>query len=151
MAVDMFLKLEGIKGESKDSKHPDEIEILSFQWGVSNEGTLTGGSSFQDFAFTADTTRASPQLFLACASGQHVEDGVLTVRKPGADPFEYYIIKLADVQVSSYVQAASSAGEPMDEFSINYAKIEIEYRTQKPDGTFESTRAGWDLSKNVKV
>ena len=56
MAYDSFLKIEGIKGESLDSKHKDEIEVLSFSWGATQPGAFGGGGgtgkvSAQDFSF----------------------------------------------------------------------------------------------------
>ena len=91
MASDYLLKLEGIKGESLDAKHRDEIEIESFSWGATQpEGFASGGGgagkvSFQDIHFTARVNVASPNLMVACASGQHIKEATLTVRKAGED------------------------------------------------------------------
>ena len=161
MAVDMFLKLEGIPGESRDSKHKDEIEIESFSWGLSQSGSLaTGGgggagkASFQDLHFTTPVSRASPKLFFACASGQHVPEATLTVRKAGQVPVEFLVYKLSDVVISSYQEAGAAAGDglPMDSFSFNFAKIEVSYKEQNADGSLGTeTRAGWDLKQSKGV
>jgi type VI secretion system secreted protein Hcp len=154
MAYDVFLKLDGIDGESQDEKHKDEIDIESFQWGLAQVGTTGGGGGggagravFQDFSFTADISKASPQLFLACASGEHIKEGTITVRKAGKDQLTYYTVKLTDCLVSLYNQAAVADGDrPMDEFALNYAKIEITYIPQEADGSAGTpVKAGWDL------
>src|SRR5215470_11993047 len=97
MAVDMFLKLDGIEGESKDHKHAGEIELLSFSWGVSNSSGLAcagggggaGKASFHDFAFVKRVDSATPQLMLHCATGEHIKTGLITVRKAGEKPTEF--------------------------------------------------------------
>src|SRR5919108_5685508 len=134
MAVDYFLKLDGIEGESVDKAHPKEIELLSFSWGVSQAGAHAPGggagagkASFQDFFFTARVSKASPKLFLACASGQHVKSAVLTCRRSGAGQVEFLKIKLSDVLVSSYQVGGSSPEEPLDQAGLSFGRIEIEY------------------------
>lgn len=161
MASDYLLKIDGIKGESADSKHKDEIEIESFSWGATQPGSFAtaggGGAgkvSFQDVHFTTRVNAASPNLMVACATGQHIKIATLTVRKAGKDQQEYYIIKLSDNLVSSYQSGGSEGSNalPVDQFSINFAKIEFEYKTQKADGTMGAPiKGGWDLKANKKV
>lgn len=92
MAVDYFLKIDGIPGESLDNKHKDEIDVLSWSFAEqqSETGTLGGGdggrTKFQDILFTANTSKASPRLFLACASKEHLKTAVLTCRRAGGHP-----------------------------------------------------------------
>jgi len=159
--VDFFLKLDGIDGESSDDKHKGEIDILSWSFGNTNTGTMHGGGGggagkvqFQDIHFTAHTNKASPKLMLACASGEHIKKGVLICRKAGKDQQEYLKITLTDVLVSSYQTGGSGHSEvlPVDQFSLNFAKIEKEYKPQKADGSLDSPiKAGWDLKANKKV
>jgi type VI secretion system secreted protein Hcp len=161
VASDYLLKLEGIKGESTDAKHKDEIEIESFSWGATQPGSFsTGGGggagkvAFQDIHFTSRVSVASPNLMVACASGQHIKIATLTVRKAGKDQQEYYIIKLSDNLVSSYQSGGSEGSNalPVDQFSINFSKIEFEYKSQKPDGSLGApVKGGWDLKQNKKV
>src|SRR5687768_18000173 len=87
MAVDYFLKLDGIKGESTADKHKDEIDIMSFSWGLTQAATAgfgggagAGKVQMQDFHFTSKVSRASPQLFLSCASGKHIPTATLTAQ-----------------------------------------------------------------------
>jgi type VI secretion system secreted protein Hcp len=161
VASDYLLKLDGIKGESTDSKHKDEIEIESFSWGCTNPGSFAsasgGGSgkvSFQDLHFTSRVSVASPNLMVACATGQHIKSAILTVRKAGKEQQEYYIVKLSDTLVSSYQSGGSEGSNalPVDQFSINYAKIEFEYKSQKPDGSLGApVKGGYDIKANKKV
>jgi type VI secretion system secreted protein Hcp len=158
MASDIFAKIGDIKGESTDDKHKDEIDVLSYSWGATQSGTLgTGGGGgagkvqFNDFHFTQKTTKASPSLFLACASGQHLKEATITVRKAGGSQSqEYLILKMSDILVTSF-QSGGSSGEdrPTENVSMAFAKVEMTYKTQKEDGgTGETFRAGWDLKAN---
>jgi type VI secretion system secreted protein Hcp len=161
VASDYLLKLEGIKGESTDAKHKDEIEIESFSWGATNPGTFSsaggGGAgkvNFQDLHFTARVSVASPNLMVACATGQHIKSAILTVRKQGKEQQEFYIVKLSDTLVSSYQSGGSEGSNalPVDQFSINFAKVEFEYKSQKADGTLGApVKGGYDLKQNKKV
>src|SRR6478609_2866958 len=103
MAFDAFLKLDGIDGESTDDKHKNEIEVLSYSWGLtqSSSGDSGGGggagkATFQDLHFVSHLSKASPMLFLKCATGQHIKEGLITVRKAGGGQLEYLKITLTD-------------------------------------------------------
>jgi type VI secretion system secreted protein Hcp len=133
-ALDYFLKIEGIKGESQDSKHKDEIDVESFSWGVSQTsvrsgagGAAAGKAQFQDFQFTMRINRASPALFLDCASGQHIKQAVFigetTNTDSGASQFFKYTF--SDVLVSSY-QDAGSAGGVIDATALSFASVKVE-------------------------
>jgi type VI secretion system secreted protein Hcp len=157
-AVDYFLKIDGIDGESQDDKHKGEIEVLSWSWGESQAGQVAHGGgggagkvSMQDLHFTMRTSKASPKLFLHCATGKHIPQATLTARKAGDRPLEYLKYKLTDVLVSSY-QISSGGDNPSDEVSLNFTRLEVEYRTQNPDGSLGSpVSAGWDLKQNKSV
>ncbi len=159
--VDYFLKIDGIDGESGDSKHKGEIEVQSFSWGETNAGTFSGGGgggagkvSMQDFHFTMPVNKSSPKLLLACASGEHIKKAVLTARKAGKDQQEFYKITMSDLLVSSYQTGGSGQGSvlPLDQVSLNFAKLEFEYKEQKADGTLGgAVKVGWDLKANKKV
>ncbi len=159
MAVDYFLKIDGIEGESQDSKHKGEIEIESFSFGEVQTGTAARGGGMgagkvqmQDFNFVMKVNKASPKLFLACARGDHIKNAVLTCRKAGKDQQEYLKVTFSDILVSSFQTSGTSSGDllPMDQISLNFTKIEFEYREQKPDGTLGGAiKAHYDL-KQVK-
>jgi len=159
--VDFFLKIEGIDGESPDDKHKGEIQIDSFSFGASQTGTMAQGGgggagkvSMQDLHFTTRVSKASAKLQLACWSGEHIKLATLVCRRAGKDQQEYLKVKLSDVMVSSYQIGGSAAGDliPTEQVSLNYAKIEWEYKPQKEDGNLDAaTLAGWDLKANKKV
>jgi type VI secretion system secreted protein Hcp len=160
-AVDYFLKINGIEGESHDSKHKNEIDLESWSWGASNSGTHVGGGgggagkvAMQDFHFVMKVNKASPKLMLACANGEHIKDALLTCRKAGKEQQEFLKIKFTDLLISSYQTGGSGAGDvvPTEQISFNFAKIEVEYAAQKPDGTLDGPiKSGYDLKLNKKV
>lgn len=162
-ASDFLLEIDGIKGESSDSKHKDAIEIESFSWGATRKGAsaVRGGGagagkvSFQDFHFTKAIDRSSPLLLRAAATGQHIKKAVLFVRKAGKEQQEYLVIKLTDILVSSYQtspQAPGSGQGPVEDVKLDFAKVEYEYRPINPDGSLGApVKAGYDLKANKKV
>ena len=160
MAVDIFLKCDGIPGESKDSKHSGEIDILSWSWGQSQGGSFGAGGGggsgkvqMQDVHFVAKASKASPVLMLKCAIGEHIKKSVLTMRKAGTGQQEFYIVTMTDGLVSSFQTGASNSGDdlPNDQFSINFAEILIEYKAQKADGSLDpAIKFGYNQSKNEK-
>ena len=161
MAFDAFLKLDGIDGESADSKHKNEIDLMSFSGGHSNTGSSAlgggGGSGvvhFQDYQFTIRHQKCSPKLMLACATGDHIKSAIITCRKQGGTQIEFLQITLSDLIVSSYSSGGSSGGEdvPIDSFSLNFSKIQTAYKEQNKDGTAGGAiNAGWDVKQKVKV
>jgi type VI secretion system secreted protein Hcp len=158
--VDYFLKIDGIEGESTDSKHKNEIDVESWSWGETQGGTFEsrggGGAGkvvMQDFHFVTRVNKSSPKLLLACAAGQHIKSAVLTCRKAGGEQQEYLQYKMSDLLVSSY-QAGGSTGDvvPTDQISLNFSKLEVEYKEQKADGSLGSpVKAGWNVKENKKV
>ena len=155
-AFDYFLKIDGIQGESTDAKHEDEIEVLSWSWGETQErapspsgGGGTGKVAMTDLHVSADLSRASPQLLLACASGKHVKSAVLTGRRAGKAQAEFLTFSLSDVLVSGYQTGGSAAEAPLDSISLNFSKIEVSYKQQKADGSLApAIRVGWDRKSN---
>lgn len=153
--VDYFLKIDGIPGESNQDKHKGEIELESFSWGESQTGTARSGGgmgagkvSMQDFHFVMKVNKASPKLFLACASGEHLKSAILTCRKAGKDQQEYLKVTFSDVMVSSYQTGGASSGDvlPTEQIALNFSKVEMEYKEQRPDGTLAGVvKAHYDL------
>ena len=160
MAVDMFLKLEGIEGESTDSKHRGEIDVQSFSWGLSQAGTTagaggatTGRPSVQGFHFVANTGIQSPPLLVAGATAQRFPRATLTVRKAGEQPLEFLKVSLEDVLVSSYQVGGTEGGDvPVDQFSLNFAKIRMSVARVAADGTVTGyVEGGYDVVANRKI
>jgi type VI secretion system secreted protein Hcp len=160
MAVDMFIKIGDVKGESKDSKHGGEIDVLAWSWGLSNSGTAHVGTgagagkvNVQDISFTHYIDKASPSLMLACCNGKHFPEATLTVRKAGEQPVEYVTMKLTDLLITS-ISTGGSGGEDRltENVTLNFAKFEFQYLPQEKDGKAgDPIPVGWNIAENVKV
>ena len=160
MSVDMFLKIEGVDGESQDDKHKNEIDILAWSWGASQSGTthMGGGGgagkvSIQDLSATKYVDKSSPDLLIACCNGKHFSKATLTVRKAGENPVEYLIIIMEEVIISS-VSTGGSGGEDRltENIGLNFAKVEVKYTPQNTKGKAESPiPVKWDIQANKQV
>lgn len=149
--VDYFLKVKDIPGESTKDGHKDEIELQSWGWSETNAGshaTGAGGGSgrvkLEDFSFQMTINKASPKLFLACATGKHIPEALLTCREAGGKQNEYLKIKFTDLLVSSFQTGGNPAAvKPLESISFNFAKIEISYAPQKNDGSLGPYVTHW--------
>lgn len=160
MAVDMFLKLTGINGESLDAAHKGEIDISSYNWGLSNTGTFhraggggSGKADFQDISVTKWVDKATADLMLACANGKHIAEGVLVCRKAGEKPLEYLKVTMQEILVSSISTGTTIHDEKQTEtVSFNCAKVKVEYFSQSPTGGKEAGGTmGWHIAGNTKL
>lgn len=161
MAVDMFLKLDGIDGGSTDERHRGEIDIESFSWGVTQQTAVgpsglaaTGKASLQDFHFVSRTGIQSPPLLVATATGQQFPRAVLTLRKAGADQVEFLKVTVENVLVTSYQVGGSEASPdlPTDQFSLSFSKIVMAVARQSPDGTVRDyVQGGYDSVAGRKI
>jgi type VI secretion system secreted protein Hcp len=158
MAIDMFLKLDGIKGESLDHKHAGEIHIESWSWGMSQTGAHGAGGgggagkvSVHDISITKFVDKASPALMLHCCSGKHIPNGLVTVRKAGDKPLEYLKMKLQDILISGVQEAGHGGDQLTENVTLNFAKFHVEYTEQKADGSGSpGGEMGWDVKANIK-
>jgi type VI secretion system secreted protein Hcp len=159
MAVDMFIKIGDYKGEARDKTHKEEIDVLSWSWGVSQSGSAqmgggagAGKANVQDLSITKYIDKSSPDLMLACCTGKHVPEVKLTCRKAGENPLEYLIITLTDSIISS-VSTGGSGGEDRltENVTLNFAKVKVEYTEQKADGTAGAKpKMTYNIAENVK-
>jgi type VI secretion system secreted protein Hcp len=159
MAVDMFMKIAGVDGESKDKVHKKEIDVLAWSWGMSNSGSAhvgggagSGKVNVQDLSFTKWVDSASPNLILACCTGSHYTDATLVVRKAGGTPVEYIKIKMEEVLISS-VSTGGSGGEDRltENVVLNFGKFSLDYVPQDDKGAAGTAiPAGWDIAANAK-
>ncbi len=156
MATDMFIKIGDIEGESPDDAHKNEIEVLSWNWGISQPGSMQSGggggsgrASFYDLSFVHRFDKASPNLMRLCATGEHVDEAKLTVRKAGKDPQEYLVMTMEKVFVTQ-VQPSGPNGEGglAENVNLQFAKVGIEYSPQKEDGSLD---AAVSFSYNIKA
>ncbi len=161
MAVDMTLKIDGIKGESKIKGHAEEVDVLAWSWGLSQSGTFGAGGgggagkvNVQDLSITKYVDKSSPDLMLACSNGKHLKDALLTVRKAGEDPVEYVTVKLEKILVTS-VSTGGSGGEDRltENVSFNFGKVTVEYQEQDDNGKPKGGKVtyGWNVQENVKA
>lgn len=162
MAIDMFWKLGDIKGEFRDSMHKEEIDIQTFQWGMSQSGSMHQGGgggagkvSIGNLSLSKSLDKSSPNLMMACSSGKHYQEATLTVRKAGGSvPVEYMIITLKEVMIASYQTDAGNSDESVKEnIALNFATVEVSYQPQKADGSKEGgpVKYGWNIRENVKI
>jgi type VI secretion system secreted protein Hcp len=157
-ALDMFLDIPGIPGESTTSLPLNQIDVLAWSWGMSNPGSaqIGGGggavkANFQDLSLTKYVDKASPLLMLRCANGAHISKVTLYVRKAGSKPTDYIKIIMTEVLVTS-VSTGGSGGEDRltENISLNFAQVEFDYTPTTPDGTTDTPVVfQWDIAGNV--
>jgi type VI secretion system secreted protein Hcp len=154
--MSIFARIGTIKGESRDARHKDEIEVLSWSWGVSQSGNPghgagggAGRAAFHDFTFNHHVDKASPLLMKACATGEHLRDATVTVRRAGAGQADHLIITMTDLVVTSVSMTVGVEGDTTAESVVlAFAKVDLEYKPQKPDGSLE---AGVHFTYDVKA
>jgi type VI secretion system secreted protein Hcp len=159
--VDYFLKIDGVESESGDDKHKGEIELESFSWGETQSGTSGRGGGAgagkvqpNDFNFVKRVDKASPVLLIGCATGAHYKTAILTARKAGGNQHDYLKITMEDVLISSYKTSGSAHDGivPTDQVSLNFAKLEMSYKEQKPDGSLGGeVKQKYDFGANKKI
>ena len=155
MASDIFAKIGDIKGESVDDKHKGEIDVLSWSWGVTQSGSMAHGGGggegkahFNDFNFTHSVDKSSPVLLKACATGEHIKEATITVRKAGKGQQEFLIIKMNDVIVTSVaLTSAEDSSAAAENVALRFAKVDFEYKPQKADGSLD---AGLHFKYDIK-
>jgi type VI secretion system secreted protein Hcp len=155
VASDIFAKIGDIKGESIDDKHKDEIEVLSWSWGITNAvkaggggGGGTGKASFHDLSFTHKIDKASPVLMKGCATGQHLKEATITHRKAGKGQQEFLIIKMNDVVITAVAEDDNDENGRLETVSLAFAKVDLEYRPRKADGSLD---AGIHFKYDIKA
>jgi type VI secretion system secreted protein Hcp len=157
--MDQFIKIGSLKGEAEDKTHKDEIDVLSWNWGLSNSGNAhvggglgAGKCNVQDLSFTKYVDNATPDLMLATCNGKHFDKATLTIRKAGENPLEYLQITLEKVLVSSFSTGGSGGDDRLIEtVSLNFAKVNVQYKQQTDTGSAASpVLMGWDFAQNAK-
>jgi type VI secretion system secreted protein Hcp len=160
MAVDIFLKLDSINGESKDQKHQNEIDVLSWSWGMSQSGTthMGGGGgagkvNVNDISITKYIDSASADLAKCCCNGKHIANGTLTVRKAGDKPLEFLVITFQELLVSSLTTGGTGSDDrPTENLSLNFREFEYKYQKQQDDGSgVDAGDTKWDIALNAEA
>ena len=145
MAVDLFLKIDGIQGESKKKNHQNEIDVLSFDFGAVQHGSFhTGGAGggsgkaeISDIRIQKEVDKSSPLLFKACTTGKHIPTIIIYSQKAGNGqaPLKYYQIKMEDVLISDVHNNGASSGDAiMESVTFNCAKVTFDYQAQNAQG-----------------
>jgi len=150
-AVDMFLEIPGIPGESTDPVHANQMDVLAWSWGMSHPSGGTGTANFQDLSVAKYVDQASPLIMSSCASGAHISKATLYVRKAGVNPIEYIKIQLTNVLVSS-VSTGGSGGEDRltENVTLTFAKLQLDYLPDKPGGSADAAYSfRWDILGNT--
>lgn len=162
MAVEIFLKLDGIDGESEKSGAEKYIEIFSFSNGASNPSSVAFGTGsgagkvdLSSLSLQKQLDKSSPMLFLNCCSGKHIATGSMIVREATGDTTTkiYYQYDMTEVFVDSISWGgAAGGGKPSESLTLSAKSLKISYWSQGSDGTLTGPiQAGWDVSKNIKM
>ncbi|SPB15139.1 type VI secretion system effector [Caballeronia novacaledonica] len=161
MAQDIFLKIDGITGESLDDKHKDEIEVLNWTWEISQESTMHSGSgggagkaTVSDLKFEHNIDRSSPNLMKYALTGKHIDHATLVMRKTGGSPLEYLKITMSDVLVTRVAPSGSrnDSDHSRETVSLSFAKVKQEYVVQNAQGgSGGAVTAGFDIKGNKEV
>jgi len=161
MAVDMFLEIKEVPGESMKKGHEGQIDIVSFSFGAVQHGSFarggagggSGKAEFQDISIVKEVDKSSPKLFQACAAGTHFPKATIFVRKAGDKPLEYYKVELKDLIVSSVQNSGSASGDSvMESTTLNCAVINFTYVEQDAKGGAGKTvTAGYNVRTSEKV
>nr|AAT90805.1 conserved hypothetical protein [uncultured proteobacterium QS1] len=168
--VDYFLKIEGVDGESPDQTYPKWIQLQAWQWSEENAGRWGFGSGggagkveMKDFEFRMVSNKASPKLFLMCATGEHIASAQLVCRKSGQGQQDFLKVIFSNCLVSSFktvgnmpLDAVYGAGldtvMPTDVIKLNFGRIEVEYKEQNNDGSMGAViKTGYDLKLNARI
>ncbi len=159
MAMDIFIKIGALAGESVDKKHTGDIDVLAWSWGMSNSGSTHAGSgsgagkaNVQDLSFTKYIDKSTPDLMLAACNGKHFDKAVLVVRKAGETPLEYLTVTMTEVLITS-VSTGGSGGEDRltENVTLNFGKVKVDYVEQtKTGGGGAKPSMNWDIAANSK-
>lgn len=160
MSVEIFLKLDGIEGESEKKDAENQIEVFSFSNGASNPSSVSFGTGsgagkvdISSLSLQKQLDKASPKLFLACCKGTHIATGTMIVREATGDdnPKIYFQYDMKEVFVDSISWGgAAGGGKPSESISLSFKQIEITYWPQKADGTLgDKIPAGWNVAQNA--
>ncbi len=160
MAVDMFLNIDGVEGEPQDASHTGEIDVIAFSWGLTQSGSaqIAGGGgagkvNVQDMSITKYLDTASTVLMQKCCSGKHFPSAILTCRKAGDTPVEFFKVTMEEVLVTSVSEGGGGGEDRQTEnISLNFAKVKVEYTPQEADGAAgAASELGWNILTNEEM
>lgn len=153
-AENMWLKVDGCKGEAADEKHKDEMIVLNWTWGMHHPVAFRGGghsggeTTVSELTISKYVDKASPNLMKYCLNAKSLPEVVLTARKRGEKPIDYIKIKMKSAVVVN-VTASANGDAPMETISIAFEKVEVEYTPQKSDGSADgAVSMKWNIKEN---
>lgn len=160
MATDMFLKIDGVKGETQRKGHEGEVEVLAWSFGGSNTSSVgvgggggAGKANLQDISVTKWVDASSPALFQAMCSGKHFPKGTLAVYKAAGEKALQYLTLEFEEMFPTSVSTGGSGGEDRltENVTFSFGKVTVKYLEQKADGTAKGEHVGsWDIRKVTK-
>ena len=160
MAIDVYLQIDGIKGESTDNSHKDWIECKSVQWQVLQPKSATASTvgchtaertEHKDIVIAKMADLASPLLLQTCSSGKTIPKAKLEfLRADGqGERIKYFEIELENVMISSVAPSVAAGDILGEDLALKYSKVKWKYTQQKVGGgSGGNTSGGWDLSAN---
>ncbi|MFV3126339.1 Hcp family type VI secretion system effector [Niveispirillum sp. KHB5.9] len=162
MAYDMFIDIDGIPGESTDSKLKDKIDVFGFSWGVAQQGSLSHGNTnavgkadIRSLRFLKRTDASSHLLFINCVTGAYIKQATLIVRKQGGNPLEFLKIQMSDIFVESFEltgKPRSDNTHPEEEVGLAFSTIKMLYARQKDERTLDAYKeVGWSVKENKRL
>lgn len=160
MSQDFFLKLTGITGESQDATHRNEIDVLDWEWEITQQSTMhvaSGGGAgkavVSDLIFDHYVDRASPNLLKYCLTGKHIDTATLVMRKAGGTPLEYLTLTMSDVIVTRVAPSLTTTMvRAIEEVRLAFARVRQEYVIQNQQGGSGGTvSAGYDIQANQEA
>ena len=158
MTQDIFLFIDGISGESQDADHMGEMEVTSWHWKIHQHSNLLAGpgggaprASVEDLVILHQIDRSSPNLMTYCLNGRRIAQAVLTMRKAGGAPLDFYRITMDNVMITT-VEPSGSAGGFYEQISLSFSKIRQEYILQnKLGGSAGMVTGAFDIRNNMQA
>ena len=150
-----FLHINGVSGESQDSRNMDDIIIQSMTWGLARSVDVAGGDTdakptFAEFTVTKAIDKASSRLFLKAADGQTVPRVELFVYR-GEDATPYLYMDFRDVVITGFDQGTEGESN-LESVSFAYGSVKLAYRQEISDGNYAPpVSAGWDVRSDSKL
>lgn len=160
MAIDIFLKIDGIAGESKDAHHKNWIDVRNVNWAATQPATLTSGGgggagkvNFHDLKVTAAIDKSAPTILKHSANGRHIPKLEVSICKAGGEQVEYSRITLEDVIVTAVEFVGSQENEVlMVNYSFQAVKVKKQYWEQtERGGKGPETQMGYNIKENKVV
>jgi type VI secretion system secreted protein Hcp len=159
MAMQIFLTLDGVKGEAQDERFNGWIDVLSWNWGMTQSGTthmgMGGGGGkvdVDDISLTKYVDSATHEMIKYCCSGEHIASGQLIVAKAGGGaPVDYLKIDMEDIMIASYQTGGTQYGldRVQESLVLNFRRFQMTYTQQMADGgAGPEGQAGWEIAEN---